>query len=69
MDREVWRATVHRVTRSWIRLKQLSTHTLNSVLTLLRACALLKDDSLIRLFIQQADLFSTKCLRNRTQTS
>ena len=69
MDREVRRATVHRVTRRWIRLKQLSTHALNSVLTLLRACALLKDDSFVCLFIQQVDLFSTKCLRNRTQTS
>ena len=25
MDREAWRATVHRVTKSWTRLKQLST--------------------------------------------
>ena len=68
MDSEVWWATVHRVTRSWIRLKQLSTHALNSALTLLGACALLKD-SLIHLFIQEVDLFSTKCPRNRTQTS
>ena len=27
MDRGVWRATVHRVTQSWTRLKQLSMHT------------------------------------------
>ena len=27
MDREAWWATVHRVTKSWIRLKQLSTRT------------------------------------------
>ena len=27
MDRGAWRATVHRVTKSWTRLKQLSTHT------------------------------------------
>ena len=26
-DRRTWRATVHRVTKSWTRLKQLSTHT------------------------------------------
>ena len=38
MDRGVWWATVHRVTKSWTRLKQLSTHaslrlmaTLNSL--------------------------------------
>ena len=28
-DRGVWRATVHRVAKSWIRLKQLSMHTQN----------------------------------------
>ena len=27
MDRGAWRATVHRVTKSWTRLKHLSTHT------------------------------------------
>ena len=27
MDRGAWRATVHRVTKSWTRLKRLSTHT------------------------------------------
>ena len=27
MDRGAWRATVHRVTKSWARLKQLSRHT------------------------------------------
>ena len=27
MDREVWQATVHRVTQSWTRLKHLSMHT------------------------------------------
>ena len=27
-DREAWQATVHRVSKSWTRLKQLSTHTL-----------------------------------------
>ena len=26
MDRGTWRATVHEVTQSWTRLKQLSTH-------------------------------------------
>ena len=26
MDRGVWRATVHRVAKSWTQLKQLSTH-------------------------------------------
>ena len=26
MDRGTWRATVHRVTKSWTQLKQLSTH-------------------------------------------
>ena len=26
MDREAWRATVQRVTKSWTRLKQLSMH-------------------------------------------
>ena len=26
MDRGAWWATVHRVTKSWTRLKQLSTH-------------------------------------------
>ena len=26
MDRGVWQDTVHRVTKSWTRLKQLSTH-------------------------------------------
>ena len=26
MDREAWRATVHRVTKSWTRLKRFSTH-------------------------------------------
>ena len=28
MDRGAWQATVHRVTKSWTQLKQLSTHTL-----------------------------------------
>ena len=27
MDRGVWWATVHRVAKSWTRLKQVSTHT------------------------------------------
>ena len=27
MDRGAWQATVHRVTKSWTRLKQLSTHS------------------------------------------
>ena len=27
MDRGAWRATVHRLTKSWTRLKQLNTHT------------------------------------------
>ena len=27
MDREAWRATVHRVEKTWTRLKQFSTHT------------------------------------------
>ena len=26
MDRGAWRSTLHRVTKSWTRLKQLSTH-------------------------------------------
>ena len=26
MDRRAWQAMVHRITRSWTRLKQLSTH-------------------------------------------
>ena len=26
MDREAWQATVHGVTKSWTRLKRLSTH-------------------------------------------
>ena len=26
MDRGVWQATVHRVTKSWTQLKQLNTH-------------------------------------------
>ena len=29
MDRGVWWATVHRVTKNWTQLKQLSTHTRN----------------------------------------
>ena len=27
MDRGAWRATVHRLTKSWTRLKRLNTHT------------------------------------------
>ena len=27
MDRGAWRATVHKVPKSWTRLKQLSMHT------------------------------------------
>ena len=27
MDKDAWWATVHRVTKSWTQLKQLSTHT------------------------------------------
>ena len=30
MDRGAWRATIHRVARSWTQLKQLSTHTLHA---------------------------------------
>ena len=30
MDRGAWWATVHRVTQSWTRLKQLHTHTHNT---------------------------------------
>ena len=26
IDREAWQATVHRVTKTWTRLKHLSTH-------------------------------------------
>ena len=33
MDRRAWRATVHRVTRSWTRLKQLNTHVNNFKIT------------------------------------
>ena len=29
MDREVWQATVHGVTKNWTPLKQLSMHTHN----------------------------------------
>ena len=29
MDRGAWQATVHGVTKSWIQLKQLSTHIRN----------------------------------------
>ena len=29
MDRGVWQATVHTATKSWIRLKWLSTHKKN----------------------------------------
>ena len=28
MDRGAWRATVHRIAKSWTRLKRLSTHGL-----------------------------------------
>ena len=34
MDRAAWQATVHGVTKSWIRLKQLSTHVRNIHLVL-----------------------------------
>ena len=34
MDREAWRATVHRVTKSQTQLKQLSMQTESSVLHL-----------------------------------
>ena len=27
MDRGTWKATVHRVTKSWTQVKRLSTHT------------------------------------------
>ena len=27
MEREAWQTTVHRVAKSWTRLKRLSTHT------------------------------------------
>ena len=42
MDRGAWRATVHRVTKGWTRLKQLSMHACNvyvkfTVLTILSA--------------------------------
>ena len=30
MDREAWRATVHRIAKSWTQLKQLSTHISNA---------------------------------------
>ena len=30
MDRRAWQATVHRVKKSWIRLKQLSTHSVKN---------------------------------------
>ena len=33
MDRGAWRATVHGVTKSWTRLKWLSTHTCSTVVT------------------------------------
>ena len=31
MDRGAWQATVHRVAKSWTRLKQLSTHARHSL--------------------------------------
>jgi len=33
MDRGTWRATVHRVTKSWTRLKQLNRHLQKELLT------------------------------------
>ena len=35
VDRGAWQATVHRVTKSWTRLQQLSTHahTMTAVMT------------------------------------
>ena len=32
MDRGAWRATFHRVAKSWTRRKQLSTHTCTKVI-------------------------------------
>ena len=32
MDRGAWQTTVHRVAKTWIRLKQLSMHTFNEIL-------------------------------------
>ena len=32
MDRRAWRATVHRVTKSWTQLKRLSTHAQSGIL-------------------------------------
>ena len=33
MNRGAWWATVHRVTKSWIQLKQLSTHAQSMMIT------------------------------------
>ena len=33
MDRGTWQATIHRVTKSWIQLKQLSTHAQSLMIT------------------------------------
>ena len=42
MDRGAWWTTVHRVTKSWTQLKQLSahthTHTHTDILTLKKIC-------------------------------
>ena len=34
MDRGAWRATVHRVTKSWTRLSQLSMHAMKHIIQL-----------------------------------
>ena len=33
MDRGAWQATVHRIARSWTRLKQRSMHAVSSYIT------------------------------------
>ena len=38
MDRGAWRATVHRVTRNWTQLKQISMHPFNGDLSYIFGC-------------------------------
>ena len=33
MDRGTWQATIHRITKSWLQLKQLSTHAQSMMTT------------------------------------
>ena len=45
MDKGAWRATVHRVTKSWTRVKWLSTHTLIYIYTHILNCKEIKPDN------------------------